>query len=126
MCLANVRTRVKIATEDIPWLKVVNRGWHGSWYTPYKKASVNLGKTYHSELGPVRYKTIERGLHAFLTLEQAQYMISMGAYPPQAIVKCIIPKGSKYYIGQFFAGFKNTAITADTLIYGKRVICKES
>ena len=59
--------------------------------TPYKKAIVEIGETYTSELEKTG-DTIEKGLHTFKTMKDAKYLSHI-------VTKCIIPKGSKYYKG---------------------------
>ena len=68
------------------------------YVTPYRDTIINIGETYKSKLRkfitPIGY-TIEEGLHSFTRVEDA-YNDGCGI-----IVKCIIPKGSKYYKGVF-------------------------
>ena len=126
MCLENVTQRIaKIATEDIPCYKLVGKSsFSRELLTPYQKVPVKLGSTYKSKLIRHSNGNVTYGLHAFLTLDQALCNTFTSLYDVR-IVKCIIPKGSKYYIGEFYSHYKKTAIAADTLIYGKRFISKK-
>lgn len=72
--------------------------------TYYREADVEVGKTYTSELVQVK-NTIETGLHSYEKIPFAIYSI---------VVKCIIPKGSKYYVGIFG---NNVSYASDTLKY---------
>lgn len=71
------------------------------YITPYRKFPVQLGKTYYSELIKDDY-VVEIGLHSYASWADAW---SDG---PGEVVKCIIPKGSEYYEGDF-SGFKSYA-----------------
>lgn len=64
--------------------------------TPYQRASVTIGKTYSSKLKKAD-DTVWEGLHSFATLKAAR-KDGEGKY-----VKCIIPKGSRYYEGTFYS-----------------------
>lgn len=124
MCLVNVTTkRAKIATEDIPCFKVLRR-YTSEFRTPYMYVRIVLGRSYTSNLDSPCEGEISEGIHAVLTLEQARYIwqnlqTHCDAYP-HVIVKCIIPKGAKYYIGQYYEQFKNTAIAATEIKYGHK------
>jgi hypothetical protein len=62
--------------------------------TPFRYSPVEIGKTYESEL-EVCGDTIEKGLHSFKKVVRPYYKDNA------IFVKCIIPKGSKYYEGLF-------------------------
>lgn len=121
MCLTNVTTKRKTATEDIPCFKVLTEYSNGKFCTPYKIIPIVLGRSYTSKLSRPNHQAVEVGIHAFLTLEHAECMAS---YTPtrRKIVKCIIPKGAKYYIGEYYEGFKNTAIAATEIKYGHKLL----
>ena len=122
MCLENVKNkRAKIASEDIPCFKVLDKWKYPTphFVTPYQYKKIVLGYTYTSVLDtPDWANRVEQGLHAFLTLEQAKAMCKHEHN--RVIVKCIIPKGSKYYIGEFMNNYGMTAITASALKYSHR------
>jgi len=62
--------------------------------TPYRWFKVEIGETYTAKLrkdGP----QIHEGIHSFATYKGAR------RDGPGVVVKCIIPKGAKYYTGLF-------------------------
>lgn len=63
--------------------------------TPYYKAKVKIRSTYKSKLDePNEYGEVEKGLHSYRNIPTK--------YFGRVTVKCIIPKGSEYYVGEFF------------------------
>ena len=64
--------------------------------TPYQNAIIEIGETYQSELEINELIEVHIGLHSFAKLTDA---INNG---DGVYVKCIIPKGSHYFIGDFF------------------------
>lgn len=71
--------------------------------TTYQNANVKIGKTYKSELKREPLE-INVGLHSFKNLDDAK----RDAYNICIFAKCIIPKGSKYYIG-FYKSYTSYA-----------------
>lgn len=68
--------------------------------TPYQNAIVEIGKTYESKLKreiSSTYYSVEIGLHSFENIRDARFYIS--SY--KRLVKCVIPKGSAYYVGKY-------------------------
>jgi hypothetical protein len=79
--------------------------------TPYQDVEIKIGETYKSEL--IKYGSlIDEGIHSVKNLEDANYFASFDKN--RFVAKCIIPKGSKYYIGNF-NGYVSYA--SDTLKY---------
>ena len=83
------------------------------YHTPYIKTIIELGKEYTSELYLYEFLNIvEKGLHSFIQ----KLNIKEGEY----LVKCIIPKGSKYYKGIFeIDSYSFDSIASDKLKYIK-------
>lgn len=83
------------------------------YHTPYIKTIIELGKEYTSELYLYEFlNLVEKGLHSFIQKPN----IKEGEY----LVKCIIPKGSKYYKGIFELGpYSFDSIASDKLKYIK-------
>lgn len=77
--------------------------------TPYQCFVVEIGKTYKSNLENI-FDEVKIGIHSFVTVKGA-----IEDDIDSIIVKCIIPKGSKYYLGDF-NGIKDS-IASDTLKY---------
>jgi hypothetical protein len=74
--------------------------------TPYRQFDVELGKCYTSELimwEGKKVDRVERGLHSITNLEDAKKLLNELGWGANelCIVKCVIPKFSKYYEGKF-------------------------
>lgn len=70
-----------------------------SLLTSYRKQPVEIGRTYESEFSyGCDGRSVEMALHSFTTPEDAE----ADAYSFMRIVKCLIPKGSRYYRGKFY------------------------
>ena len=87
---------------------------HTAYFTPFQRMEVYIGETYHSELrissNPFegRGRHVDKGLHAWRTEAKCR---GANAGILAVNVKCIIPKGSQYYIG------RSKDIVSDTLKY---------
>lgn len=88
------------------------------YVTPYQDFRVEIGNTYTSELKKNGYE-VNEGLHSFSTLQEARQ--DGDSEGEDVHVECIIPKGSKYYIGLFGGG---VSYASDTLTY-VRIVDKE-
>lgn len=119
MCLRTKQKEPKIAQEDITCYKVLeicNPEWEvesgrkrkskktvfGSIYYPNFKWSID--KRYRSRLviEPTHIENdyaVTKAFHAYQTLEFAKSYYKTVSVTPCVIVRCIIPKGSKYYEG---------------------------
>lgn len=75
--------------------------------TPFRCFPIEVGKTYDSELIK-KDKYIHEGLHSFKNLDDAKKPYV------KIYAECIIPKGSKYYEGEFI---DYAAYASDKLIY---------
>lgn len=128
MCLdLKITATKRTAKKDITCYKyLVLKNENGVSYlqTPYRDCIVSIGEIYQSKLeinyywncGPT--KELNQGLHSFVNLEDArsshpEYYYEKGENSV-IYVKCIIPKGTKYYLGQF-DGFPSMA--SEKLIY---------
>jgi hypothetical protein len=80
--------------------------------TPLRKAEIKIGETYKSKLIK-NDSLIEEGIHSFESFEDAKRLASLDEN--RFVAKCIIPKGSKYYIGKYGNGYVSYA--SDTLKY---------
>lgn len=87
------------------------------YHTPYRDVIIEIGKEYTSELRLLKRScdtssVITEGLHSFIQKPN----IKEGEY----LVKCIIPKGSKYYKGIFeLDPYSFDSIASDKLKYIK-------
>lgn len=84
----------------------------GNFLTYYREASVKIGNTYISDLiVDEDGVSIHKGLHSFVNMPDIKDFIK------GTCVQCVIPKGSKYYIGRFDG--EKLSYAADTLKYVK-------
>jgi hypothetical protein len=80
--------------------------------TPYQDVEIKIGETYKYELIK-NGLLVEDGIHSLENLKDAFYCASL--YKNRIVAKCIIPKGSKYYIGEYSNSYISYA--SDTLKY---------
>jgi hypothetical protein len=79
--------------------------------TPFQDVEIEIGEIYKSKL--IKYDSlIEDGIHSFKNLKDTNYFAI--EVKNRFVAKCIIPKGSEYYIGNF-NGYVSYA--SDTLKY---------
>jgi hypothetical protein len=81
--------------------------------TIYQGVPIVLGETYTSRIY-VETSTINIAIHSYVNRKDAIISETEGN---RVIVKCIIPKGSRYHEGNFRS---YPSIASDTIIYGKR------
>ena len=116
MCL--VYAKIKETTEDIVCYKVYI-SFEGKLRSPFMRSLApnmnEIVKTYLEEPHG-KGNCIERGFHSFATLEDAinerECLARNGEYNP-IIVRCIIPKDSKCYIGIFWG---STSYCSESII----------
>jgi hypothetical protein len=106
MCLQNVK-KLKIAAEDITCYKVIIEREEGVYITPYRRAHVCIGETYHSEID-WEDEFVEEALHSFTTMNGAEmetlwWKNQSTVYSKESfkIAECIIPKGALYGKGVY-------------------------
>jgi hypothetical protein len=80
------------------------------YVTPYRHVNVEIGKTYTAKISP-KNERIEEGLHSFVNKRDC----IISSKKDSVIVKCIIPKGSKYYSGDFVILGKKFYRTCDSI-----------
>lgn len=97
--------KIKVADKDIPCWKIFTKslpGFVNSLYEgfPYERGALYYENNMHKEKG-FFYESdvIYIGLHSFSTLAKARviYGISFTLTRNKIIIRCVIPKGSKYY-----------------------------
>ena len=116
MCLIiKNNTKRRTARKDITVYKLVVKR-DGKYFTPYRFAPVEIGKTYYSEL--IRYNkgvsnrpAVNVGIHSFVDLSSVIELKAIHEHGVYAM--CTIPKGSKYYVGN------NGDIASNALRYDK-------
>lgn len=104
MCLyIEGNQQAEIATEDIICYKAITEKFDNKLCTFYRMTEIKIGNTYRSNFTFNYLGEIEKGLHSLTTLEIAKEFIYDKLLIHKAhIVKCIIPKGSEYYLGRFY------------------------
>lgn len=124
MCLnTGFFSRKHTAKTDIVVYKYLIQPYSGSteyFLTPYQFSVVHLGNTYESRLRRDILFQVDYGLHSFVNydecLDEAGSFWNFRASECLAIVKCVIPKGSRFYIGKYGS---TDSIASDKLIYEK-------
>ena len=109
MCLyIKKNAKVKTAKKDIVCYKVVEKKAKYGYVTPFFNMPISIGEEY----GDVSLEkkdnlygiVIEEGYHSLKTFEDAAEFVAvlMLVHPfcSFTIVKCVIPKGAKYYDGR--------------------------
>ena len=100
MCLINAK--VKEVTEDIACYKVYLRQ-KNMLISPYQRSLApefnTVAKTDLGEINEGYY--VYKGFHSFVKLEDAKNEARDQFRHIPIVVKCIIPKGAKCYVGQF-------------------------
>jgi len=106
----------KTASEDIVCYKYLctkpprfmrnytsSQGNGKTYYTPYKYMPVKIGTTYSSNI-------LRQGLTVSIALHSFSSYESLDKFREDDTVKveCLIPKGSKYYVGKFL-GYESYA-----------------
>ena len=100
----------QIATEDISCYKVIldNRDHKLTFYddeglfTPFLKEQIEIGSTYTSEFSFTGAGNIEMALHSLINLDDCHTLIMRLLNSQHLIIcSCLIPKGSRYYQGNF-------------------------
>ena len=80
--------------------------------TPFYHHPITIGRTYRSRFSFNNEGDVEKALHSFSNLDDARrFARSYGSYG--RIIKCQIPKGSKYYKGYFgkYLSYASSRIT---------------
>ena len=123
MCLyLNGHTnKVLIAPGDITVYKhliaLPNSDGSPRFVTPYQYADVEVPSEVTTFMSYVHNMEVDIAIHAFMTERDAhddameEFTLSSHNY---VVVKCIIPKGTKYYIGSFA---NRKACATEKLVY---------
>jgi len=89
-------------------------------FTPYQRYKVEIGGAYKSRL--VKSKSycphIKLGFHTFINLPDIDKMFKYLDVNTKAyIAKCVIPKGSHYYIGRYYSSDMPDSYASNKLTY---------
>jgi len=94
----------KIAKKDIVCYKVFRLFSEGRIESPYQNVDYELKKKKKSNLvcymNPVT-QSVNIGIHSFIHLDDAIDESNDWSTHGMVVVKCVIPKGAKYYTGVF-------------------------
>jgi hypothetical protein len=115
MCLdINGKLEKKIAETDIICYKHLKKLNNGNYLTPYQLDKVSIGETYESEVEVIEWEEnifyqISRALHSFADIksckkdadEELKSLARNRDENDYVICRCVIPKGSEYYVGDF-------------------------
>lgn len=114
MCMIldqKTKPRARVAKDDIICYKVldvINEGSSDAFAeSPYRYFKYSFNRVYRSRIEisgcPMDEWYIEEGLHSFVSFKAAENEIRDNAFNDvnQYIFVAVIPKGSKYYIGDF-------------------------
>ena len=102
MCLKlkNVFVFKRTAKEDIVCYKHVRQGYvrKDLFFTRFQDAEIKIGETYKSKLRKdfLISTAVSVGLHSYKNIEDCEALDTL-----YFVVKCVIPKGAKYYTGFF-------------------------
>lgn len=97
MCLEIKHNAKKMtARKDIVVYKILLKWRDGTLRTPFRNCVINIGEQKESYLLKEENE-ITIGLHSF----KSYNLISDKDGHWGRVAKCIIPKGSKYYVGKF-------------------------
>ena len=104
MCLITNTPVPSIAEQDIECYKVYVKSYNDSRVSPYRRCPMpNINELVTTELqSPVNLR-VDLGFHSFSYFSDAEFVAERFARTKKSscVVKCIIPKGTEYYLGKF-------------------------
>ena len=103
--------RRKTAKEDITCYKVMYDYFNDGnvFSSPFRGYKYVLGVLVTSKLQrPDKWNKINKGLHSYSTTQKANTWWSFNC----VIVKCIIPKGARYYYSEVYEEYVSNKIIA--------------
>lgn len=117
MCLENAKYQ-GITDKDIIVYKhiIITDNPEKRFTSSYKLAPIVFNKVLKSNIKFYdNWREVEEGLHSFVEQDDAEFNAENYR---ETLVECVIPKGSKLYVGDFE---ENDSYASDKLIY-KRII----
>jgi hypothetical protein len=110
-----------IKVDDVEIIKngfVLDNAKVLSFLTPFRNVEIEIGETYKSKLIK-NDSLVEDGIHSLKKLKDAKLIASFDK--DRFVVKCIIPKGSEYYVGKYsddiYSDSDYVSYASDTLKY---------
>lgn len=113
MCLYTSQKKSLIAKKDITCYKVVYlHEYEALFRSEFRFFEYRIGHTYRLRMGvrqwvPNDAGYLYSGFHSFTTLKNA---LEYGG-KCMVLLKCVIPKGARYYVGGFVQGFRDDQYT---------------
>jgi hypothetical protein len=101
MCLELTDRKKKQATEDMVVWKVM-ADVPGEVVSLFRGTTMKLGKKVKSKFSFNSEGNVLKGLHSFADRSDAYNLAHRSSVMDTVIVKCIIPKGAKYYVRKFW------------------------
>ena len=130
MCLTITNRTPQIAKKDIVCYKVLRHNFlkRSGYTTPYMYTSVTLGELMedkvpvkiHNSIFLVKYNLYEGVFHTFKYYSDAVEMCKEDIIGNSVVVRCIIPKGTEYYVGTW--GEVISCYGSKQLQYTKKVL----
>jgi len=133
MCLKlkEGNTRLIVADKDIVCYKILLQYPDGTYHSPYQRTQYELNNLMCDSVNVWKYRSDKTwnvgagGFHTFAKFDEVKKVFDEtfndGLYPGfnPVIVKCFIPKGTKYYSGSFnflFCGEKYESYASKKLM----------
>jgi hypothetical protein len=113
------------AKRDLTVYKIIKEK-NGAMVTPYEEVKIEIGSEYRSDLVLNRnYGEVRFGLHSLKSIKsclpEIKFFKGLFDYRTYGyklyIVKCTIPKGSRYYNGTFNA--LTDCLASDCIVYNE-------
>lgn len=120
MCLETYNKKPYIANKNIVVYKILRKSLFAEIESPYRGFVYKLRTLYSTPLSvrkslySDKLYLIEEGFHAYTSIDKAKKEIIY--FNKAAIYRCIIPKGSLYYINE-----KNNEIVSNQLIVKRKL-----
>ena len=107
MCLYTTQSKSLIAKKDITCYKVVHLHENETLFrSEFRFFEYKIGRTYRLRIGVKQWVPnncyLHSGFHSFATLKNA---LEYGG-KCMVLLKCVIPKGARYYVGDFRQGYR--------------------
>lgn len=117
MCLTLKTPKQYTAKTDIRCYKWVESPTLNIYITPYMGDIVKIGSTYTSEFSfSSGGREVDKGLHSFSAKKTIEELMTHYGFKG-FIVRCTIPKGSRYYRGNY--GTYLNGLVSDCIVYNK-------
>ena len=108
MCFVTYNSKIRLARKNIECYKIVIKG-KNICFSQYQEFKYEYGKTYS---GKSKMRLFLRWIFDIYVSDEAYHSYNRVCYPvnPFEVVKCIIPKGSLYFISEDGTEYVSTSI----------------